>query len=94
MSAFWIAHVTIHDMEQYKKYMEIAPTAFQKFNAQFLARGGEFICLEGNKFEKHVLIQFKDLQTAQACYESEEYSRAREQRKGCCDVMITIVESL
>ncbi|MEW4937926.1 DUF1330 domain-containing protein, partial [Acinetobacter baumannii] len=21
MSAYWIAHVTIHDMEQYKQYM-------------------------------------------------------------------------
>ncbi|MCE1272188.1 MAG: DUF1330 domain-containing protein, partial [Acinetobacter sp.] len=25
MSAYWIAHVTIHDMEQYKEYMALAP---------------------------------------------------------------------
>ncbi|WP_154019816.1 DUF1330 domain-containing protein, partial [Acinetobacter baumannii] len=24
MSAYWIAHVTIHDMEQYKQYMATA----------------------------------------------------------------------
>lgn len=46
MSAYWIAHVTIHDMEQYKQYMATAPQAFQKYGAKFLARGGASEVLE------------------------------------------------
>lgn len=36
MSAYWIAHVTIHDMEQYKQYMATAPQAFQSTAPSFL----------------------------------------------------------
>lgn len=92
MAAYWIAHVTVHDIEQYKKYMQLAPAAFQKYGAKFLARGGEALNLEGPQFKRHVVIEFTDLTTAQACYESEEYRLAREARKDCATVMISIVE--
>ena len=94
MPAYWIAHVTIHDPQQYQKYMDAAPRAFQKYQAKFLARGGDYQCLEGNAYQKHVVIEFKDLKTAQACYASEEYIFARAQREGCCDVMISIVDGI
>jgi uncharacterized protein (DUF1330 family) len=94
MSAYWIAHVTIHDMEKYKRYMSIAPLAFEKYGAKFLARGGKATCLEGAEYERHIIIEFSDLATAQACYYSEEYAKARAARENCADVMITIVESL
>ena len=28
MAAYWIAHVNIHDPEQYQHYMDLAPAAF------------------------------------------------------------------
>ena len=94
MSAYWIAHVTVHDVNQYQKYMDLAPEAFKKFNARFLARGGQHFCLEGQPFEKHVIIQFESLTAAKNCYDSPEYALARQQRQGCCDVSVVIVESL
>ena len=94
MSAYWIAHVTVHDLEQYKQYMALAPQAFEKYGATFLARGGNSTCLEGTEYQRHVIIEFYDLKTAEACYHSEEYSKARLVRQGCADVMISIVESL
>ncbi|MFU8927680.1 DUF1330 domain-containing protein [Acinetobacter puyangensis] len=94
MAAYWIAHVTIHDMQQYQQYMQLAPAALQKYGAKFLARGGESVCLEGKIFQRHVIIAFKDLATAQACYASEEYTRARAARANCADVMISIVEGI
>ncbi len=94
MSAYWIAHVTIHDLEQYKQYMELAPAAFQKYGAKFLARGGISQTLEGKHFERHVIIEFADLETAQACYNSTEYQLAKSKREGCCDVMVNLVESV
>ena len=94
MTAYWIAHVTIHDMQQYQHYMQLAPAAFQKYGAKFLARGGDSHSLEGHKFSRHVVIEFADLATAQACYDSEEYKAARLARDGCADVMISLVESV
>lgn len=94
MPAYWIAHVTVHDMQQYQKYMALAPDAFQKYQAKFIVRGGVALNLEGQKFERHVVIEFPDLATAQACYESDEYQKAKAERSDCADVMISIVEGL
>ncbi|MBL8903906.1 MAG: DUF1330 domain-containing protein, partial [Rhizobiales bacterium] len=38
--AYWIAHVTVTDPDQYKHYAGDAPVAFKKYGAVFLARGG------------------------------------------------------
>lgn len=94
MSAYWIAHVTIHDLEQYKQYMVLAPLAFEKYGARFLARGGDSIILEGPVYQRQVVIEFVDMATAQACYHSEEYTKARAARQGCAEVMISIVDGL
>ncbi|NUU68336.1 DUF1330 domain-containing protein [Enterobacteriaceae bacterium BIT-l23] len=94
MSAYWIAHVTVHDPEQYRHYMDLAPEAFQAFNARFLARGGEASTLEGQHFVKHVLIEFDDYQSALACYQSDAYQRAKAQRAGVAEAQIVIVEGL
>ena len=93
MAAYWIAHVTVHDMQQYQQYMQLAPAAFQKYGAKFLARGGDAINLEGSAFKRHVLIEFADLATTNACYNFEEYTAAHLARKGCTDIMISIVEA-
>ena len=93
MAAYWIAHITVHDMQQYQQYMQLAPAAFQKYGAKFLARGGDSVNLEGQACKRHVLIEFADLATAQACYDSIEYKAARDAREGSADVMISIVEA-
>lgn len=94
MSAYWIAHVTIHDPQQYRGYMDLAPAAFKQFNARFLARGGESQTLEGPEFEKHVIIEFSDYPTALACYHSEAYQHARQSRLHVAQAMITIVDGI
>ena len=94
MPAFWIAHLTVTDPERYKGYQTLAPLAFSKFGAKFLARGGTFESLEGAGFERHIVIEFSDLTTARACYVSPEYQGAKAERDGAAKVMITIVEGL
>ena len=56
MSAYWIAHVTVHDLEQYQQYMALAPLAFEKYGAKFLARGGKSLVMEGSEYARHVII--------------------------------------
>jgi uncharacterized protein (DUF1330 family) len=94
MPAYWIAHVTVTDPESYKGYQTLAPAAFAKYGAKFLARGGDFVSPEGANFDRHVVIEFTDLATAKACYASPEYQAARQHRQGAAKVMITIVEGL
>jgi len=94
MSAYWIAHVNIKDAQQYQNYIELAPLAFKKYQAKFIARGENATSLEGEAFKKHVIIEFPDYQTALDCYHSDEYQLAKKQRECVATAMITIVDGL
>lgn len=90
--AYWIAHVTVTDSDAYAGYQALAPAAFQRHGARFLARGGAAETLEGKGWQRHVVIEFDSLQQARACYQSPEYQEARANRAGACEASITIVE--
>lgn len=94
MAAYWIAHVTVTDPEAYRGYQALAPAAFARFGARFLARGGEAEVLEGPQAARHVVIEFPDLASARACYHSDEYRAAKAARQGAADVAVVIVEGL
>ena len=91
---YWVAHVTITDPERYTGYQDIAPKAFQKYNITFLARGGASKSLEGDSWERHVIIEFDSFEQALECYESAEYKRARAQRGNACNANITLIEGM
>lgn len=94
MSAYWIAHVTITDPVAYAGYQALAPAAFMRFGGEFLVRGGVSEVVEGPVYDRHVIIRFPDLASAQACYRSDEYRRACAVRQGAATVMVTIVDGL
>ncbi|KAB7614397.1 DUF1330 domain-containing protein [Amylibacter sp. SFDW26] len=91
---YWIAHVTITDAGQYKTYQEIAPKAFQKYDAKFLARGSDAQTLEGDQWQRHVVIEFDSMEQALECYNSTEYKNARALRDGTCKASITIINGM
>ncbi len=91
---YWIASVTVTDAKRYKGYQNHAPAAFAKYNATFLARGGDAETLEGEAFERHVIIEFETKDHALACYNSPEYQMARSHRNAACKANIVIVEGL
>ena len=78
--AYWIAHVTVTDPDQYKHYAGDAPVAFRKYGATFLARGGAFEQMEGKGRPRNVVVEFPSLQAARDCYNSAEYQAARAKR--------------
>jgi len=94
MAAYWIAHVTVTDAARYAGYQALAPAAFARFGARFLARGGEAEVLEGPAHTRHVVIEFPDLAAARACYDSAEYRAARAAREGAAEVAVVIVAGL
>ncbi len=91
---YWIAFVTVTDPERYAGYQALAPVAFAAFNARFLVRGDDAVSLEGDTYERHVVIEFDSKEEALACYNSEAYQTARARREAACKATIAIVEGL
>lgn len=92
--ASWIAFVTVADPDTYAGFQQHAPAAFEKYGAEFLARGGKAETLEGKEWHRHVVIAFDSKRHALACYNSLEYQAAREHRAGACRTNILAVDGL
>ena len=90
--AYWIARVDVHDAEAYKAYVAANAEPFAKYGARFLARGGAFERMEGGSRSRNVVIEFKDMETALACYRSPEYQRALALRLPVSRADLVIVE--
>jgi uncharacterized protein (DUF1330 family) len=89
---YWIVHVDVHDPEGYKKYLAANPAAFSKYGAKFLVRGGRFEAPAGSARERNVVIEFKDYDTALACYHSPEYQHAIAERGDSAELDVIIIE--
>ncbi|HEY9058239.1 MAG TPA: DUF1330 domain-containing protein [Aurantimonas sp.] len=88
---YWIARVDVRDPEGYKGYVETAAPAFREYGAKFLARGGEFEALEGTARGRNVVIEFDSVETAKACYHSDQYQKAKAIRQRYADADMIIV---
>lgn len=75
MSAYFIARITVTDLEDYKTYASQTVALAEKAGGRFLAKGGAQTQVEGLNPERHVIIEFPDRQTALNCYNSEDYQR-------------------
>lgn len=73
--AYWIARIDVHNMDGYKDYVAQNGAVFHKYGAKFLVRGGKYETKEGTSRSRNVVIEFKDYDTALACYNSPEYQR-------------------
>lgn len=89
---YWIARVDVRDAEGYKGYVEAAAPAFREYGAKFLVRGGPFHELEGTARSRNVVIEFESVEKARACYESEQYQKAKAIRQRHADAEMLIVE--
>lgn len=76
MTVYAISHIDVHDADEYAKYVALAGPAVAKFGGRFLARGGNTIVREGATRARNVIIEFPDMDTAQAFYDSPEYQEA------------------
>ena len=91
---YWIARVDVRDTERYKDYVSAAKPAFEKYGANFLARGGAYEKLEGQVRARNVVIEFPSLQAAHDCYHSPEYQIAAAIRQEVADAEMVIVEGV
>ncbi len=89
---YWVANVEVHNLDEYKKYVAANAVPFAKYGAKFLVRGGSHTVREGQVHSRVVVIEFKDLATAQACYDSPEYQAAMQLRVAHSVGNLAIVE--
>jgi len=89
---YWIARVDVTDPEGYKEYVAANAAAFSKYGARFVIRGGRFEAPEGKPRARNVVLEFKDFDTAVACYHSPEYMAAKALRDGRSEADLLIIE--
>ena len=89
---YWIARVDVHNMDGYKEYVAQNGAVFAKYGAKFLVRGGKHVPKEGSSRSRNVVIEFKDYETAIACYNSPEYVRLVALRSPHAESDLVIIE--
>jgi uncharacterized protein (DUF1330 family) len=78
-----VVEMKINDLEQYKKYMAEAPAAVTAYGGEYIVRGGKNETLEGDWMPARLaMLRFPSYEKAKAFYDSEQYRKARQHRKG------------
>ena len=93
MPAYLLVRANVHDMAQYRQYMQHTPAILEKYGGEFLTRGGDKVVLEGpDAPERIVLIRFPTMQAAQDMYNSPEYQAAIQLRAQAADASFVVIE--
>jgi uncharacterized protein (DUF1330 family) len=92
MPAYVIVETDIIDPEQYERYKAASPGAVEAGGGRFVVRGGELAVLEGEwRPSRLVVLEFPDLETAKAFYDSELYREAKALREGAARLNMVAV---
>lgn len=67
---------SINDNNSLKEYADKAFEAVQKYNGNFLIRGGKNITTEGRDFVRTIVIEFSSFDTAKEFFYSKDYQNA------------------
>jgi uncharacterized protein (DUF1330 family) len=89
---YWIARVDVSDAEAYQRYRGLNAVAFAKFGARFMVRGPATLVGMGEARQHQVVLEFADLATAIACYDSPEYQAAKAVLAGVGKVDLVIAD--
>ena len=73
---------SINDESALKEYATKAKSAVEKFQGNFLVRGGKKITTEGEDSPRTVVIEFSSFEVAEKFFYSKEYQEAHSILKG------------
>jgi len=90
MSAFFVATVTIKDVDKFQEYAAKSKATFDLFDAEILIKGKYQDTLTGNATHQTVaIVKFKDMDTLDKWYQSDEYQALAPLRNQAADMTIT-----
>ncbi len=93
MSCYFIARITIHDRETYRKYEEGFDEIFEKYRGLVVCVDEDPVVLEGEwPCSRTVLIRFPDETEAKRWYESSEYRELAAHRHRAAESHIVLVQ--
>ena len=74
MTGYAITQIEVTNPEDYKQYLAKVTDIVKKFGGEYLVRGGEFQCFEGEwKYPRTVVIKFPSYEKALEWYNSKKY---------------------
>ena len=95
MAAYLIADIDISDAEAFEEYRRDVPASEKPFGGRYLARGGLTELLEGD-WNPHrlVIIEFPDMVSLRAWYDSPEYQRLKTIREKCAKSRLIALDGI
>ena len=95
MTAYVVVDITVTDPEEYKTYIQRAPTAVETFGGKYLARGGKVEVLEGDwQPNRLVILEFESIERAKQWLNSPEYHPARQIRHKTAQTNMIVIETV
>ena len=95
MPAYVINDMEVTDPVVFDAYRKLTPATVVLYGGRFLARGGVTQTLEGRWSPKRlVILEFANVERAQAWIDSPEYAPARALRQASSHSNIIVVEGL
>lgn len=95
MTAYVLVELDFTDPSVLDEYKRLATLAGEKHGATYLARGGATELLEGKEQPRRItLLEFPDMASARAWYDSDEYQSARAVRAGGSNGRFIAVEGV
>ena len=92
IKGYWIFQMDVTNPEGYKAYQDDVGRVLKEFGGRFVTRGGRSEIVEGKAPSRTVILEFKDYETAVACWNSPGYGRSKAFRMGNAAGNVIIVE--
>ena len=93
MSAFLVVDTKINNPDAYEEYKKLAKPIAEKYGGVYRVRGGALDVRETDLWSptRIVIIEFPDVQSAQAFVDSEEYAPVKPLRQNNAECTLFIV---
>lgn len=94
MSAYIVVDTKIHNDREYEEYKRLAKPIAEKFGGVYRARGGALDIREKDLWTptRIVIVEFPDVQAAQAFLDSEAYAPVKAMRRKNADCTLFIID--
>jgi uncharacterized protein (DUF1330 family) len=93
MTAYIYGNIEVHDPVLYEQYRAQVPAMIAAHGGRYLVRGGAVEVLEGDgKAARQVILEFPDMASLKAFYDSPEYRSARAIRQKAATGTLVAIE--
>jgi len=95
MPAYIIVDVEIHNPKEYENYRMMVPPTLEKYQGEFIVRGGKTESLEGGWDPKRIVVlEFPSVELAKSWWASDEYAPAKALRERTAKSKMILVEGI